>query len=38
MYIGVTFSPKDDEDAARFMKSFTVGASTPKSKTPKRPY
>jgi endonuclease YncB( thermonuclease family) len=38
MYIGVTFSPKDDEDAARFMKSFTVGASTPKSKTPKRAY
>ena len=38
MYIGVTFYPKEDDNVARFMKSFTVGASTPKSRSQKRQY
>ncbi|HET9712957.1 MAG TPA: hypothetical protein VFP64_13775, partial [Pyrinomonadaceae bacterium] len=32
MYIGVTFFPKEDENASRFMKSFTVGTTGSKPK------
>ena len=38
MYFGVTFYPKEDDNVARFMKSFTVGAPTPRSGSQKRQY
>lgn len=37
MYIGVAFSPQEDPNIERFLRSFTVrGSATPKSRTTKR--
>lgn len=37
MYIGVAFSPQEDPNIARFLRSFTVkGSATPKTRTTKR--
>jgi endonuclease YncB( thermonuclease family) len=36
VYVGAVFYVEEDENVSRFIKSFTIGAQAPKSRTPKR--